>query len=98
MKPAFSNVNIRMEQPLKEEAENLFHELGLNMTTAITMFIRQAVSLREIPFKVKAKNEDPFYSESNMRALSESIDQLERGEVVVKSADEIIKQLKKLSA
>ena len=36
-------INIRMEKPLKEEAESLFHEMGLAMTTAFNIFVRQTV-------------------------------------------------------
>ncbi|MCL1909765.1 MAG: type II toxin-antitoxin system RelB/DinJ family antitoxin [Kiritimatiellaeota bacterium] len=95
MKAAYSNINIRMEQPLKEDAENLFHELGLTMTTAIHMFVRQAVRSREIPFKITAAQPDifrddkPLRGEAYMRKLRESIRQLERGEVVVKTMDEL---------
>ena len=100
MKVAYSNINIRMEKPLKDELEGIFHEMGLTMTTAFHMFARQVVQLREIPFKITAKSEknDSFYSEANMRVLRKSIAQAERGEfVVTKPAKEIINQLKKLA-
>jgi len=41
-----------MDPELKKQAEELFHDLGLNMTTAMTMFLRQAVRSQSIPFKV----------------------------------------------
>ena len=43
------NVTIRMDRKLKSEAEKLFHELGLNMTTALTMFTKAAVREQRIP-------------------------------------------------
>lgn len=46
------NVNIRMDEQLKKAADELFAELGLNMTTAINMFTRQAVRQQKIPFEV----------------------------------------------
>ena len=36
------NVNIRMDEELKKQAEQLFADLGMNMTTAITVFIKAA--------------------------------------------------------
>jgi DNA-damage-inducible protein J len=47
-----TNVSIRMDTSLKHEAEELFADLGLNMTAALTMFLRQAVRIQGIPFTV----------------------------------------------
>jgi DNA-damage-inducible protein J len=47
-----ANVSIRMDAKLKREAESLFSDLGLNMTGALTMFIRQAVRNQGIPFEI----------------------------------------------
>ncbi|MBR1607842.1 MAG: type II toxin-antitoxin system RelB/DinJ family antitoxin [Clostridia bacterium] len=52
---ATSNINIRVDSDLKREAEALFDDLGLNMSTAITMFLRSAVSHDGLPFEVKRK-------------------------------------------
>ena len=47
-----TNVSIRMDIDLKKQAEELFSDLGLNMTVAMTMFIRQAVRNQGIPFEI----------------------------------------------
>jgi DNA-damage-inducible protein J len=47
-----ANVSIRLDNQLKLEAEGLFGDLGLNMTTALTMFLRQAVRTQGIPFEI----------------------------------------------
>lgn len=47
-----TNLTIRMDKELKEQAEQLFFELGMNMTTAFTIFVRQAVRQRKIPFEI----------------------------------------------
>jgi len=47
-----SLINVRLDASLKQEAEELFSELGLNMTSAISMFLRQAVRDQAIPFRV----------------------------------------------
>jgi len=47
-----TNVSLRMDSGLKAQAEDLFSDLGLNMTTAITMFLRQAVLAQGIPFTI----------------------------------------------
>ena len=47
-----TNLTIRMDKKLKEQAEKLFSELGMNMTTAFTVFARQAVRQGKIPFEI----------------------------------------------
>ncbi|MCL1873331.1 MAG: type II toxin-antitoxin system RelB/DinJ family antitoxin [Clostridiales bacterium] len=46
------NLSIRMERNLKEQAETLFSELGMNMTTALNIFVRQSVRQGKIPFEI----------------------------------------------
>ena len=46
------NLSIRMERELKEQAEKLFADLGMNMTTALNIFIRQSVRQNKIPFEI----------------------------------------------
>ena len=47
-----SLINVRLDAELKQEAEELFAALGLNMSSAIGMFLRQAVRDQGIPFRV----------------------------------------------
>jgi len=47
-----TNVSIRINVQLKKQAEDLFSDLGLNMTTAMTIFLRQAVRSQGIPFEI----------------------------------------------
>ncbi len=48
-----TNVSIRMDIKLKEQAEELFDELGLNLSTAFNIFIRQSLRVGGLPFEVK---------------------------------------------
>ncbi len=48
-----TNLNIRIDKEIKEQAEQIFPELGLNMTTAIDLFLRTAIRERGIPFDLK---------------------------------------------
>ena len=50
---ATTNMNIRTDVEVKAAAEQLFDELGLNMTTAVNMFLRQAIRIGGIPFEVR---------------------------------------------
>ena len=53
---AQTSVNIRIDQDVKKQAEALFKLLGLNMSTAFNIFIRQAIRQKAIPFEVSIDN------------------------------------------
>ncbi len=50
---ATTNLNIRINKDVKDQSEAIFNELGLNMTTAINMFLRTTIRERGIPFDLK---------------------------------------------
>lgn len=69
-------VNIRMDTELKNNMENLCQELGINMTTAFTIFARKMTREQRIPFDVSV---DPFYSKSNISHIMRGIEALDAG-------------------
>ena len=50
---ATTNLNIRIDKAIKDQAEEIFNELGLNMTTAVNMFLRTVIREHGIPFELK---------------------------------------------
>lgn len=52
-KMATTNLNIRIDKDIKYQAEEIFNELGLNMTTAINLFLRTTIREHGIPFELK---------------------------------------------
>lgn len=52
MSSATTNISIRMDAELKTQADALFNELGMNITTAFTIFVRQALREGRIPFDI----------------------------------------------
>ena len=50
---AATNLNIRTDKEIKDQADAIFSELGLTMTTAVNMFLRAAVREHGIPFALK---------------------------------------------
>ncbi len=48
-----ANLNVRTDKEVKAQAERIFEALGLNMTTAINIFLRQTIRENGIPFDVK---------------------------------------------
>lgn len=55
---ATTNLNIRTDKAIKEQAEQIFTELGLNMTTAVNMFLRTTIREHGIPFELKLETPD----------------------------------------
>lgn len=67
-----TNLNIRIDKDVKMQAENIFDALGLNMTTAVNIFLRQAIRENGIPFDVKLNvpNETTAAAIAEGRALA----------------------------
>lgn len=79
-------INLRIDEDVKKSMEETCKELGITMSAAFNIFARKMSREKRIPFEVSV---DPFYSESNMKALAESIKQIEEGKVVVKTMEEL---------
>jgi len=75
---ATTSVTIRMDENLKRQAETLFDEMGLNMTTAINIFAKAVVRQGKIPFEIAA---DPFWNEENQKILQRAIADAEAGKL-----------------
>ncbi len=69
-------VSFRMEEDLKENFEKTCAELGMNVTTAITIFAMKMTREKRIPFEVSI---DPFYSENNIEYLKNIVKNIESG-------------------
>ncbi|MGG5315419.1 type II toxin-antitoxin system RelB/DinJ family antitoxin [Enterococcus sp. AZ072] len=52
-------LNINLDKELKEETGKILNELGLDYTTAITMYFKQIVNKKRIPFEISTKK---YYS------------------------------------
>jgi DNA-damage-inducible protein J len=72
-------IQTRVDAGLRQEASKVLEEVGLDLTTAVRMFLKMVVQHQGIPFKVKV---DPFWSEENQEWLKKAIAQADRGEFV----------------
>lgn len=79
-------VNFRIDEETKKEMEELCNELGITISAALNIFIKKMIREKRIPFEVSI---DPFYSESNIKALEKSIEQLKENNVVLKTMEEL---------
>ncbi len=83
-----ANVSFRMDDTLKRQTEAILEQLGLNMTTAMTMFAKTIVREQRLPLDLSI---DPFYSAANQSRLKRTIENYESGksEPVKKSIEEL---------
>ncbi len=79
-------INFRIDETTKKQMEQICNELGITMSTAFNIFAKKVIREKRIPFDVSI---DPFYSESNMKALEKSVQQLKDGKVVIKTIEEL---------
>ncbi len=71
-----TQINFRIEEDVKENAEKALKAMGLTMSAAITMFLVKVGREQRIPFEITA---DPFYSEQNMRYLEKVVSDIRSG-------------------
>ena len=57
---AASSMNIRMDNEVKAQAQAIFAQFGLDMTTAINMFLRQAIREQGIPFTLRLAQQESY--------------------------------------
>ena len=63
-----TNMTLKVDSELKQQAEELFSDLGLSMSAAITVFMKQAVREQRIPFNVsRGYNEETIQAIENVR-------------------------------
>ena len=68
-----ASVTVRIDENLKKQAEMLFNDMGLNMTTAFNLFIKAVIRQNKIPFEITA---DPLYGETNIQRTSSTEEML----------------------
>jgi DNA-damage-inducible protein J len=85
-----TNLNIRVDEELKRKAETLFNELGLNMSTAMNMFLRCSVRYGGIPFELRIEK-------PNIETLS-AIDDVNNNRNMSKTFDSVNDLVEDLNA
>lgn len=77
MNSEVSVINVNVDSKDKETATNILKDLGLNMTTAINMFLKQIIKNDGLPFEVK-----------NPKPSKELLEALEEGDIILKELKE----------
>ena len=83
---ATTSMNIRMDSEVKKQAQELFSHFSLDMTTAINMFLKQAIRQQGIPFDLHL---DPFYSAENQARLLKAAERMEMTGGTVRELTEV---------
>jgi DNA-damage-inducible protein J len=65
----------------------LFNDLGLDVPSAVRLFLKQSLIHNGIPFAIAGT--DGFYSDYNLQSIKKSIQQLEQGKIVTKTMEEL---------
>ncbi len=81
-------VTLRMEDSVKDELDRMLASMGMNISTFYNLYTLRTIRDHKIPFEITAA-EDPFYSESNVKHLQKSKEQIRQGKVIVKSMKEL---------
>ena len=81
-------VTVRLDDRDKRELDAMCADMGMSISTFFAIYAKKAIRERRIPFEINAPV-DPFYSDSNMRALQESEQQYREGKVVKKTLEEL---------
>jgi DNA-damage-inducible protein J len=80
-------INFRVDEELKTKAEVILAEMGLNMSSALNIFLQQMVNKRALPFAVEAA--DPFYSKINQELLESRLANYKNNEKVERELIEV---------
>lgn len=83
------STNIKIDPKLKKEAQELFSELGMNLTTAVNIFLAQAVREQAIPFKIGIDTPN----EETKAALIEGHEIAKKGKSRFSNAEEMFSDL-----
>lgn len=79
-----AQINLRVEDEVKRNAERVCDEIGISLSTAINIYLKKLGREKRIPFEVSA---DPFYSDENMARLRKSIADLNAGKGTIHEVD-----------
>ena len=73
-----ATLTVNMEDALKEDFTAFCKDVGMNASVAVSLFAKTVVRQNRIPFEIAG---DPFYSESNLKVLRESIAAADAGKL-----------------
>ena len=88
-----STIQVRVEDELKSKSDALFKDLGTDTTTAIRIFLTQAVAINGFPFEIKRQIESNPYIPLNEKELLEKLKR-SREQKKFRDADDVISDMR----
>lgn len=83
-----TTVSLRLDDNMKKELDEVCESIGMNITTFFMIYAKKVLRDRKIPFELSVPL-DPFYSDSNMAYIHQAERQVERGETVNRTIEEL---------
>ena len=83
---AQATLSVRLNPTDKYYFEEFCKSAGLNVSTAINIFVKAVIKRQEIPFAITG---DPFHSEENMNVIREALAEVKAGHYVVREPIEV---------
>ena len=83
---AQATLSVRLNPTDKYYFEEFCKSAGMNVSTAINMFVKAVIKRQEIPFAITG---DPFHSEENMNVIREALAEVKAGHYVVREPIEV---------
>lgn len=83
-----TTISLRFDDEMKRQLDEMCDEMGMNLTTFFMIYAKKALRDRRIPFEITAPL-DPFYLPSNMEQLKKANQQVNNGQIVVKTIEEL---------
>lgn len=74
------STNIKIDPTVKLQAQELFERLGMNLSTAVNIFLRQAIREQAMPFRIG----DGFHSHANMEHLRQVTSEIDSGKATLR--------------
>lgn len=71
-----TQVNFRIDDDVKRDAEKILDDMGMSMSTAITIFLKTVCREHRIPFEITT---DPFYTPNNIKYLENIMQDVQSG-------------------
>ncbi len=75
-----ANLQVKIDDSLRDDAQFIANQIGLDVATAVRMFLVQMVRANGLPFQAVA---DPFYSVANQRYLERAAEDIKNGKNIV---------------
>lgn len=81
-----ANLQVKIDDNMRDRAQAVAASMGLDLASAVRMFLAQMIRENGIPFKPSG---DPFYSPKNIAAIERSIAQIDAGHTITKTIEEL---------